>query len=115
MGEGEQDRYAKKHDQRHFHARLAIDLGDQVGGRDINRYAGRDGQAVADRVLADHHGQDACQCRQAQQHRREPRTAFAESAGQHHRGDGEAFGNFVQKHGDERSSSPAMAKPESRR
>src|SRR3954468_10998356 len=100
MVEQEEHRNPDEHDYGHLDAGLAVDFGDEVRGGNINRDAGGNGQAVAYCVLTDRHGQNAGNGCDAEQHRSEPRASLAEAAGQHHRRDGEAFGNFVEEDGE---------------
>ena len=50
---------AEKYYQRHFHARLFIDFGNQVGSRDINRDSGGQREARGDIVAKDCHSKNA--------------------------------------------------------
>ena len=49
--EDEKRGHADEDDQRHLYSGFAIDLGDEVGGGDVDGHSGSDGQSIAHRVL----------------------------------------------------------------
>ena len=56
--------HSDEDDQRHLHSGLAVDLGDEVGGGDVDGYSGGHRQSVAHGMLADGHSENAGNRRQ---------------------------------------------------
>ena len=87
--------------QRHPHSRFVVDFRHEVGGGDVDSYARRESESVADGVLQRRHRHHPGERRRAENRGRSPRAQLVEAACQHHRCHGEAFGNFVQEHSEE--------------
>src|SRR3954471_23440742 len=59
--EREHQSHTQEDDERHLHARLAVDLGKQVRRSNVDGYAGREGQSGINAVAEDSHGQHTSQ------------------------------------------------------
>lgn len=99
--EEKQEGDAHKNQQRHLDAGFLVDLRNQVGSGHIDGYASGNGKAGGNGMLEHHHGEHAGKSGRPQQGGSAPGGGAAASAGQHDRGHGETFGNFVQEDGDE--------------
>src|ERR1035441_4410938 len=98
----------------HLHAGFFIHFGDEVRSGHVDRNARRQGQAEAYLVAKDCHRHHSSHGGYAQHHGRSPGECAASATGEHHRRDGESFGNFVQKNREEDDPAERLGNEESR-
>ena len=93
----EEDSSPHENEESHLHGGFFVDLGNKIGGRDVNRNSGGERQSRAHVVAEQRHRKNARKGGCAQYYRRAPGCAPAAAAGQHHGTHGKPLGNLVQK------------------